>query len=298
MSTKMLPSPKTSTPPGMPKGLLDDLRRLIDQTRQSIASVVNSGLAMLYWRVGMRVSKEILKGERAEYGRKIVATLSKQLVLDYGKSFSDKNLRRMVQFAEVFPEEQIVVSLIRQLSWTHFIALIPIQDPMKRDFYAEMCRIEGWNVKTLRAKIDSMLYEGQMELYLRWLDKHERRASEEAPMGLSSLQWAQTATIKTTLIQALHWHCKELNPPVPQSQHKSSNYTPQQQTAWEYNRVLQENGYDKLFAQNQTAIPNDFAHIFLMGRATTISLKNPISQVVADFTASKREILNKGDQNA
>ncbi len=87
MSTKMVSSSKTAASPNMPKGLLDDLRRLIDQTRQSIASVVNSGLAMLYWRVGMRVSKEILKGERAEYGRKIVATLSKQLVLDYGKSF-------------------------------------------------------------------------------------------------------------------------------------------------------------------------------------------------------------------
>lgn len=65
----------------------------------------------------------------------------------------------MIQFAEVFPDEQIVVSLIRQLSWTHFIALIPLKDPLKRDFYAEMCRIEKWNVKTLRRKIDSMLYE-------------------------------------------------------------------------------------------------------------------------------------------
>jgi predicted nuclease of restriction endonuclease-like (RecB) superfamily len=65
----------------------------------------------------------------------------------------------MIQFAEVFPEEQIVVSLIRQLSWTHFIALIPIKDPIKRDFYAEMCRLEKWNVKTLRNKIVSLLFE-------------------------------------------------------------------------------------------------------------------------------------------
>ena len=65
----------------------------------------------------------------------------------------------MIQFAEVFSEEEIVVSLIRQLSWTHFIALIPIKDSIKRDFYAEMCRLERWNVRTLRAKIDSMLFE-------------------------------------------------------------------------------------------------------------------------------------------
>ncbi|MBP9841924.1 MAG: hypothetical protein KBC64_05810, partial [Simkaniaceae bacterium] len=132
---------------------------MIDHTRKSIASTVNAGLTMLYWRLGERISKEVLQGERAEYGLSIVVTLSRQLVVDYGNSFTDKNLRRMVQFAEVFPDEKIVVSLIRQLSWTHFIALIPIKDAIKRDFYAEMCRIEKWNVRTLRSKLDSMLYE-------------------------------------------------------------------------------------------------------------------------------------------
>jgi len=65
----------------------------------------------------------------------------------------------MVQFAEAFPDARIVVSLIRQLTWTHFIALIPMRDQLKRDFYSEMCRLEHWSVRTLRHKIDSMLYE-------------------------------------------------------------------------------------------------------------------------------------------
>ncbi|MBL6995591.1 MAG: DUF1016 family protein [Desulfobacula sp.] len=65
----------------------------------------------------------------------------------------------MIQFAEVFPDKEIVVSLIRQLSWTHFIALIPLKDDLQRDFYAEMCRLERWSVRTLRKKIDGMLYE-------------------------------------------------------------------------------------------------------------------------------------------
>ena len=65
----------------------------------------------------------------------------------------------MIQFVEVFPDEQIVVSAIRQLSWTHFIALIPLRDSLQREFYLELCKIEGWSVKTLREKIDSMLYE-------------------------------------------------------------------------------------------------------------------------------------------
>ena len=86
-------------------------------------------------------------------------TLSRQLVVEYGRGYSEKNLRRMVQFAEAFPEEEIVVTLSRQLSWSHFSALLPLTRPFQREFYAEMARIEGWSVRTLRARIDSMLYE-------------------------------------------------------------------------------------------------------------------------------------------
>lgn len=85
--------------------------------------------------------------------------MSLQLGQEYGNSFSDKNIRRMMQFAEVFADEAIVVSAIRQLSWTHFIALIPLKEPLQRQFYTEMCRVEKWSVKTLRAKIEGMLYE-------------------------------------------------------------------------------------------------------------------------------------------
>ena len=155
-----LPTPQSQTSLHvLPKGLLEDLRSMIDQARKSIASTVNIALTMTYWRVGHRILKEILQEERAEYGKGIVVSLSRQLVLEYGNGFTDKNLRRMVQFAEIFPEEEIVVSLIRQLSWTHFIALIPIKDSIKRDFYTEICRLERWNVRTLRNKIDSMLFE-------------------------------------------------------------------------------------------------------------------------------------------
>lgn len=65
----------------------------------------------------------------------------------------------MMQFADVFPNEQIVASAMRQLNWTHFTLLIPLKEPLQREFYAEMCRVEKWTVKTLREKIDSMLYE-------------------------------------------------------------------------------------------------------------------------------------------
>jgi hypothetical protein len=76
-------------------------------------------------------------------------------LMELGRGF----LRRMVQFAEIFPEREIVVSLMRQLTWTHFIALIPLKDPLQRGFYAEMCRVERWSVRELRSRIDSMLFE-------------------------------------------------------------------------------------------------------------------------------------------
>ncbi len=139
--------------------VLADIRGLIESSRGKAAAFVNAELTMMFWRVGERIRREILKEKRAEYGQQIVASLSRQLVADYGASFSEKNLRRIVQFAEVFSDEQIVVSLIRQLTWTHFIALIPIEDPLKREFYAEMCRMERWSVRTLRKKIDGMMFE-------------------------------------------------------------------------------------------------------------------------------------------
>lgn len=140
-------------------GLIGELRQIIDQTRESVASTVNASLTLLYWQVGFRIRSELLQNERAEYGQKIVATVSRQLTADYGKGFVEKSLRRMMQFAEVFPEKEIVASLIRQLSWSHFKLLLPIKDAVKRDFYAEMCRVEKWNVRTLQNKIDSMLFE-------------------------------------------------------------------------------------------------------------------------------------------
>ncbi len=140
------------------KALISEVRDLIEQARQHVAQTANSTLTMLYWQVGQRIRKEVLKKKRAGYGEEIVPTLSAQLVRDYGQGFGAKNLARMIQFAEVFPDEQIVVSLVRHLSWTHFIALIPLKKPLEREFYAEMCRIERWSVRTLRERIGSQLY--------------------------------------------------------------------------------------------------------------------------------------------
>ncbi|NNN05430.1 MAG: DUF1016 domain-containing protein [Elusimicrobia bacterium] len=139
--------------------LLSDVRTLIEAAKEGVARTANSALVMLYWGVGMRIREDILRGKRASYGRQIVATLSPQLVREHGAGYTPANLFRMIQFATVFSDRRIVATLWRQLGWSHFREIIPLEDPLKRDFYAEMCRVERWSVRTLRSKIAGMLYE-------------------------------------------------------------------------------------------------------------------------------------------
>ena len=139
--------------------LISDIRRLIETARHNVAVTVNAGLTVLYWQIGSRIRQDILKEKRADYGKEIVATLSQELTKEYGNGFSYSALTRMVRFAEIFPDTQIVATLSRQLSWSHFKEILPLKKPFQRDFYAEMCRVERWSVRTLRKKIDGMLYE-------------------------------------------------------------------------------------------------------------------------------------------
>jgi predicted nuclease of restriction endonuclease-like (RecB) superfamily len=139
--------------------LLIDLRRLIEEARARVASSANAELTLLYWRIGREIQAEILSGKRANYGDEILATLSQQLVAEYGRGFSYTALTRMVGFHNAFPDERIVATLSQQLSWSHFRELLPLKKPLEREYYAEMCRIERWSVRTLRERIDSMLYE-------------------------------------------------------------------------------------------------------------------------------------------
>ena len=149
---KNAPTPQVET-------VLTDLRALIEEARVRVARVANGTLTLTYWRIGKRLLAENLTDGRGEYGRKILATLAQALEREFGKGFSYSALTRMVRFAEQFPDEPILASLIQELTWTHFLALLPLKDPLAREFYAEMCRVERWSVRTLRQKIDGMLFE-------------------------------------------------------------------------------------------------------------------------------------------
>lgn len=142
-----------------PEVLTTDLRELILSARQTVARGINSSLVLLYWHVGQRLRTEVLRVERAEYGKEILSTVSKELVAEFGRGFSWPNLSRMMALAEAFPEQQILATLSRELGWSHFVELLPLKKHLQRDFYAEMCRLERWSVRMLRQKIGGMLFE-------------------------------------------------------------------------------------------------------------------------------------------
>ena len=138
---------------GLEQRLLKEVRTLIEQARATVAVAVNAGLTMLYWQIGARIRQDILRESRAGYGKRIIATLGRQLGVEFGRGFEEKNLRRMVKFAEAYPNVEIVSALRTQLGWTHFRQIIALDDPLQRDFYAEKCRVERWSTRTQQKKI-------------------------------------------------------------------------------------------------------------------------------------------------
>ena len=139
--------------------LFEDIVHLIQQGQKRVAMEVNSTIIVLYWSIGKRINAELLDDKRGDYGDKIIETVSQELSLQFGKGYSRSALFRMVKFARLYPTQEIVATVSRQLSWSHIIILCQLEDMLTRDFYLQMACVEGWSVRDLRKKIDSMLFE-------------------------------------------------------------------------------------------------------------------------------------------
>lgn len=134
------------------KGLFDNISVLIEQARKKVAATINQEMVILYWNIGKTIKKEIIKSDRAEYGKQIVNSLSSQLVAKYGKSFSARNLWFMIQFYEIYPILHALRGEFKELNWTHIRTLLPIKDDLKRQFYSTLCQKERWSTHTLQKK--------------------------------------------------------------------------------------------------------------------------------------------------
>ncbi len=141
------------------KELFGEIRQLIETARGRVATTVNAELTLLYWQVGCSINTAVLKGERAVYGKQVIADLAQQLTTEYGRGWSTKQLRHCLHFAEIYTDKEIVSALRRQLSWTHIKTLIYIDDGLKRAFYQDMCQLERWSSRQLQERIESQLFE-------------------------------------------------------------------------------------------------------------------------------------------
>lgn len=139
--------------------LYQSIKGLIERSRTQVVAQVNQTLVMTYWQVGKTIKTTLVTENRAEYGSGIVDRLAQKLSQDYGRGFGRGNLFRMMRFYEQFPDEQIVLTVSAQLSWSHFVELLKLDEPLKREFYLQLCADGRWSVRTLRGRIDSMLFE-------------------------------------------------------------------------------------------------------------------------------------------
>lgn len=141
------------------EALVVEIKFLIERTKDEVFRATNRSLTLLNWDIGHLIEVEILKEERADYGKQILATLSQELKNEYGRGYDYSSLTRMVKFYKAFPEYQIVATLSQELSWSHFVELITLESEEQRMFYAQLGIQERWGVRLLRERINSMLFE-------------------------------------------------------------------------------------------------------------------------------------------
>lgn len=130
--------------------LYQDIGQLIEAAKTHVASQVNQTLVMTYWQIGKTIKTELLQDDRSEYGLATLKQLAQRLQQEYGAGFSYSSLTRMAKFYALISDQQIIATLSQQLSWSHFVELIKIEDALKRDFYIHLCRDARWTVRTLR----------------------------------------------------------------------------------------------------------------------------------------------------
>lgn len=146
-------------PTGQVARLFADVSELINSAKNYVFDEANKAVAILNWHIGNKINNEILKDERAKYGKNIAKELGVKLTMQFGKGYTKDALLRMVGVVKKFPDFEIFKHLAQQLRWSHFVEIRIIDDPLKREFYAELCRVERWTVRELRNKIATMVYE-------------------------------------------------------------------------------------------------------------------------------------------
>lgn len=139
--------------------LVENISQLIQQAQQHVLTTINSTMVVLYWHIGKNIQQDIVKNDRAEYGKSLVRGVAQELTIKYGRGYSYSNITRMVDFYNAYSDYQIIATLSQQLSWSHFVELLKLKDELSREFYLTMAINERWSTRQLSERINSMLFE-------------------------------------------------------------------------------------------------------------------------------------------
>lgn len=162
--------------------LLTDVCSIIDSGRQRAYSAVNTTMIETYWNIGRRIVEEEQQGkERAEYGEHILENLSQQLTLRYGKGFSKRYLAYFRAFYLTVNDIRILQTRLQNLTWSHVLHVLRVDDPNAARWYLDMASQEMWSVRTLDRNISTQYYE-------RHFVHPQLQANDEQPMQFELLK--------------------------------------------------------------------------------------------------------------
>lgn len=132
------------------------IRSFVITAKQQIYSSINASMLTVYWNTGKEIYVSCGENDRATYGKKIIKYISDKLTSEFGKGFSERNLRNMRKLYLTFPDLQ---SLHSELSWSHYLLLMNIEDAKIRTFYLCKTVKSGWSVRQLERQINTMFYQ-------------------------------------------------------------------------------------------------------------------------------------------
>ncbi|MEG9480821.1 PDDEXK nuclease domain-containing protein [Mannheimia sp. HC-2023] len=139
---------------------IQEIKQILSQARQKAYQAVNSAMVEAYWKIGKRIVQEEQNGQsRAEYGKEIIKNLSAELTAEFGKGFTERNLRNFRQFYIEFTDLNIWKSVISKLTWTHFQRVLKVSNPQARHYYLTESAENGWSVRTLDRNISTLYYD-------------------------------------------------------------------------------------------------------------------------------------------
>ncbi len=147
--------------------LYDDISKVISESYNIANKAVNYLLIQRNFLIGKRIAIEVLKNEKADYGKKIIAELSTKLTNQYGKGFDQRNLYYYLDFYYKFPNILNAVSSKLFLSWTHYRILLQVDNVEAREWYENECLNESWSVRTLQRNISSQYYERMLSTHVK-----------------------------------------------------------------------------------------------------------------------------------